>query len=59
MCSKSGTVTVVGIAPTGAEAPINAVDLVRNEKTLRGTYYGSARSRTDMPKMIDLYLSAS
>ncbi len=57
MCSKSGTVTVVGIAPAGAEAPINAVDLVRNEKTLRGTYYGSARSRTDMPTMIDLYRS--
>ena len=55
MCGKSGTVTVVGIAPMGAEAPINAVDLVRNEKTLRGTYYGSARSRTDMPRMIDLY----
>ena len=57
MCSKSGTVTVVGIAPIGAEAPINAVDLVRNEKTLRGTYYGSARSRVDMPTMVDLYLS--
>jgi Zn-dependent alcohol dehydrogenase len=57
MCAKSGTVTVVGIAPAGAEANINAVDLVRNEKTLRGTYYGSARSRTDMPKMVDLYRS--
>jgi len=57
MCGKRGTVTVVGIAPVGAEAPINAVDIVRNEKTLRGTYYGSARSRTDMPTMVDLYLS--
>ncbi len=57
MCAKSGTVTVVGIAPPDHEAPINAVDLVRNEKTIRGTYYGSARSRTDMPTMVDLYLS--
>ncbi len=57
MCGKSGTVTVVGIAPFGAEASINAVDIVRNEKTMRGTYYGSARSSTDMPKMVDLYLS--
>ena len=57
MCAKRGTVTVVGIAPLGYEAPINAVDLVRNEKTLRGSYYGSARSRTDMPKMVDMYLS--
>ena len=57
MCGKRGTVTVVGIAPVGDEASINAVDLVRFEKTLRGTYYGSARSRTDMPTMVDLYLS--
>ncbi len=57
MCGKRGTVTVVGLAPAGAEAPINAVDLVRMEKTLRGTYYGSARSQVDMPKMVELYLS--
>jgi S-(hydroxymethyl)glutathione dehydrogenase/alcohol dehydrogenase len=57
MCGKAGTVTVVGIAPIGAEASINAVDIVRNEKTMRGTYYGSARSSTDMPKMVDMYLS--
>ncbi len=57
MAGKRGTVTVVGIAPTGAEAGINAVDLVRNEKTLRGTYYGSARSQTNMPTMVDMYQS--
>ena len=57
MAAKRGTVTVVGIAPAGVEAPINAVDLVRNEKTIRGTYYGSARGRNDMPAMVDLYLS--
>ena len=57
MCRKSGTVTVVGIAPFGVEAPINAVDLVRNEKTIRGTYYGSVRSLVDMPKLAEMYLS--
>ena len=57
MSAKRGTVTVVGIAPMDTEASINAVDLVRNEKTIRGTYYGSARSRNDMPTMVDLYLS--
>ena len=57
MCAKSGTVTVVGIAPVGAEAPINAVDIVRNEKTMRGTYYGSARAQTDFPTLVDMYLS--
>ena len=57
MAAKRGVVTVVGIAPWGQEAGINAVDLVRNEKTLRGSYYGSARSRTDMPVMVDMYRS--
>ena len=57
MCRKSGTVTVVGIAPAGTEASINAVDLVRLERTVRGSYYGSAKSQVDMPKMVDLYLS--
>lgn len=57
MCAKSGTLTVVGIAPLGAEAQINAVDLVRNEKTVRGTYYGSARAQVDFPRLVDLYLA--
>ena len=57
MCAKSGTVTFVGVAPVGTEAPINAVDLVRMEKTVRGTYYGSTRSQVDVPKLVDLYLS--
>ena len=47
--------TIVGIAPIGDEAPINAVDIVRNEKTMRGTYYGSARPAVDMPRLVDMY----
>jgi len=57
MAGKSGTVTVVGIAPVGAEAGINAVDMVRNEKTMRGTYYGSMHASVDMPKLVDMYLA--
>ena len=34
---------------------MNAVDMVRNEKTVRGTYYGSTHARVDMPKFTDLY----
>ncbi len=55
MTGKSGICTLVGIAPFGAEAPLNAVDMVRNEKTVRGTYYGSTHARVDMPKFTDLY----
>ena len=57
VCAKSGTATVVGMAPVGTEAFFNDVDIVGNEKTIRRTYYGSARSQTDMPKMANLYLS--
>jgi S-(hydroxymethyl)glutathione dehydrogenase/alcohol dehydrogenase len=56
MARKGGTVVVVGIAPVGENAAINAVSLVRDEKVLKGSYYGSARCHVDMPRMVDLYL---
>ena len=57
MTRKGGTAVVVGIAPLGDQASIDAVALVREEKVLKGCYYGSARCHEDMPKMVDLYLS--
>ena len=57
MARKGGTVVVVGIAPSGEMAKINAVSLVRDEKVLKGSYYGSARCHVDMPKIVDMYLS--
>jgi S-(hydroxymethyl)glutathione dehydrogenase/alcohol dehydrogenase len=57
MAGKKGVVTIVGIAPVGAEAGINAVDMVRNEKTMRGTYYGSTHASVEMPKLADMYLA--
>ena len=57
MTRKGGTTVVIGISPLGEEAPIDVVGLVREEKTLKGSYYGSAQMRVDMPKMVNLYLS--
>lgn len=57
MARRGGKVVVVGIAPVGDRASIDAVSLVRDEKTLTGTYYGSVRMSADMPKIIDMYLS--
>ena len=57
MARKGGTIVVVGIAPVGETAGINPVSLVRDEKVLKGSYYGSARCHVDMPKMVDMYLS--
>jgi NDMA-dependent alcohol dehydrogenase len=57
MAGKNSTVTVVGIAPFGTEAPLNAVDMVRMEKTVKGTYYGSTHASVEMPKLVDMYLA--
>ena len=57
MARKGGTVTVVGIAPAGDEASIDAVSLTRNEKVLKGSYYGSARPPVDFPRMVEMYRS--
>ncbi len=55
MARKGGTVTIVGIPPDGDDPSIDAVALVRQEKTLKGTYYGSAQLQVDMPRMVELY----
>ena len=53
MLRKRGTAVIVGIAPIGETAPIEPVVLTRGEKTITGTYYGSARPRQDMPRIAD------
>ena len=57
MGRKGGTIVAVGLAPVWEKASIDPVALVRSEKVLKGSYYGSARCHVDMPKMVDLYLS--
>ena len=52
-----GKAVVVGMAPEGDEVPIDALSLPRLEKTLMGSYYGSARPWIDLPRLVDLYLS--
>lgn len=52
---KTGTAVMVGLAPVGDRAPIDMVDLVRNQKTLVGSYYGSASPHETFDKMIDFY----
>jgi Zn-dependent alcohol dehydrogenase len=50
---KRGTAVIVGIAPIGDTAAIEPVVLTRGEKTITGTYYGSAHPRQDMPRIAD------
>jgi S-(hydroxymethyl)glutathione dehydrogenase/alcohol dehydrogenase len=53
---KGGTGVLVGLAPEGMTAGINMVDLVRNQKTLVGSYYGSASPHETFGKLVDFYL---
>jgi S-(hydroxymethyl)glutathione dehydrogenase/alcohol dehydrogenase len=50
-----GTAIEVGIAPQGQMAQIDAWALAMMEKTLKGSFYGSARPRVDMTRLLDLY----
>ncbi len=54
---RGGTAVVVGMAPVGSEVSLNAASFFMQEKVLRGCYYGSARFRVDMPRLIDLYMA--
>ena len=53
---KGGTTVLVGLAPMGETAPIDMVDMVRNQKTLVGSYYGSASPHETFDKLVDFYL---
>jgi NDMA-dependent alcohol dehydrogenase len=52
---KGGMIVIAGLAPVGDRVPIDPVALVRMEKTLKGSFYGSARPALDMPMLIHLY----
>lgn len=51
-----GTVVVVGIMPRGASLTIDPWQFM-SEKTLKGTFLGSARIQEDVPRLVDLYHS--
>ena len=46
---------MVGLAPEGQKAPIDMVSLVRNQKHLMGSYYGSANPHETFDRMVDFY----
>ena len=52
---KTGTAVMIGLAPTGDRAPIDMQDLVRNQKTLVGSYYGSGSPHELFGKMVDFH----
>ncbi len=50
-----GLVVLVGISPMGSSTNLPGAILTRQEKTVTGSYYGSANSGRDFPLYLDLY----
>ncbi|BCL83250.1 alcohol dehydrogenase [Ktedonobacteria bacterium brp13] len=57
MARPGGTVVMVGIAPDGSELVLPATRIVREERHLLGSFYGSARPHIDMPMILELYMA--
>ncbi|HWX28339.1 MAG TPA: Zn-dependent alcohol dehydrogenase [Steroidobacteraceae bacterium] len=54
---RGGTAVIVGIAGPADQITLNAQQAAVSEKTLTGSYYGSARPSLDFPRLIGLYRS--
>lgn len=52
-----GTLTIAGLAPMGTGTNLPGALLTRQEKTVKGSYYGSVHPRRDFPLLLDLYRS--
>ena len=57
--AKSGTAVLVGLGAVGETAPIDMVDMVRNQKSLVGSYYGSRSPHETFDALVDFYLKGS
>ncbi|MDP6042749.1 MAG: Zn-dependent alcohol dehydrogenase [Candidatus Latescibacteria bacterium] len=55
--APAGMSLIIGLPPTGSTVTFDTASLQANEKMMRGCKYGSARTREDFPRMVELYLS--
>jgi S-(hydroxymethyl)glutathione dehydrogenase/alcohol dehydrogenase len=51
-----GAAVLIGLGAVGEKAPIDMVHMVRAQKTVMGSYYGSASPHETFNKLIDFYL---
>jgi Zn-dependent alcohol dehydrogenase len=50
-----GTLTLAGLSPMGTPTNLPGAVITRQEKTVKGSYYGSTHPRRDFPLLLDLY----
>ncbi len=53
--ARGGTAVAVGLPPAREELALPGPAFILNEKTLRACFYGSARLRHDIPRLLALY----
>ena len=53
---KTGTAVMIGLAAQGETAPIDMVDMIRGQKSLVGSYYGSASTHETFRRVVGFYL---
>jgi S-(hydroxymethyl)glutathione dehydrogenase/alcohol dehydrogenase len=51
-----GTIVLAGLAPMGSSTNLPGAVITRQEKTVKGSYYGSSSPARDFPFLADLYL---
>ena len=54
---RAGTVVCIGLPREDAEVAFPATALVREEKVVTGSLYGTCRDSEDMPRLLDLYMA--
>jgi S-(hydroxymethyl)glutathione dehydrogenase/alcohol dehydrogenase len=57
LAHPGGTVVMIGLAPQSSELSLPANRVVREERRLMGSFYGSARPHIDMPMILELYMA--
>src|SRR5215468_2680274 len=55
--APGGTCVLIGVPETGATVPLDVRPVVTAERAIRGSSYGSARTREDLPRLANLYLA--
>ncbi|MFO1256518.1 MAG: zinc-dependent alcohol dehydrogenase family protein [Sphingomonadaceae bacterium] len=55
MTRRGGTTVTAGLPPAGSALPVDVVQLVGEERTLKGSYMGSCVPSRDIPRYIQLY----
>jgi S-(hydroxymethyl)glutathione dehydrogenase / alcohol dehydrogenase len=53
--APGGTCVLIGVGATGETVPLDPRLIVTGERVVRGSSYGSARTREDLPRLVELY----